>query len=64
MYVFRRFLIWPLIIGLCPFEIIIRKNSLLLLLLDPLKDFHEIKYGNSYLYLDRLKDFPEVKYVN
>ena len=49
---FHRFLIWPLIAGLHPFEVLIRKSSLSLLLLDRLKDFLEIKYVNVYSYVD------------
>ena len=49
---FHRFLIWPLIAGLCPFEVLERKSLLSLLLLDCLKDFLEIKYVNLYLYVD------------
>ena len=49
---FHRFLIWPLIAGLLPFEVLIRKTFLLLFLLDRSKDFLEIKCVNSYLYGD------------
>ena len=48
IHVFHRFLIWPLTAGLCPLEVLIRKSSLSLLLLDRLKDFLEIKYVNLY----------------
>ena len=48
MHMFHCFLIWPLIAGLGPFEVLIRKRSLSLLLLHGLKDFLEIKYVNSY----------------
>ena len=49
---FHRFLIWPLIGGVHLFEVLIRKSSLLLLLLDRLTDFLEIKYVNVYSYVD------------
>ena len=45
---FHRFLIWPLIAGLGPFEVLKRKSSLSLLLLDRLKDLLQIKNVNSY----------------
>ena len=45
MRVFHRFLIWPLIARLRPFEVRIRKSQLSLLL-DSAKDFLEIKYVN------------------
>ena len=48
MNVFHHFFIWPLIAGLRLFEVLIRKSSLLLLLLDRSKDFLEIKYMNIY----------------
>ena len=46
---FHRFLIWPLFAGLGPFKVLIRKSLLLLLLLDRLKDFLEIKYSKMSL---------------
>ena len=42
------FLIWSLIAGVRPFEVLIRKSLLSLLRLDHLKDFLDIKYVNSY----------------
>ena len=51
---FHCFLIWPLITGLHPFEVLIRKSSLSRLVLDYSKDFFEIKYVNSYGYADEL----------
>ena len=48
----HHFLIWPLIAGLHPFEVLVRESSLSLLLLDRLKDILEIKYVNSYRYVD------------
>ena len=45
---FHLFFIWPLIAGLHPFEVLIRKSLLSLLLLDRLKEFPEMKYVNSY----------------
>ena len=46
------FLIWPLIAGLCPFDVLKRKSLLSLLLLDHLNHFLEIKYVNSHWYVD------------